>query len=71
MIVIELSEDKYGKAMKNIACIEDKLHAIRAMFEEDAIGHKRAYDPYKRDSHHDEDRYEDRDHYRREYSRYM
>lgn len=71
MIVIELSEDKYDKAMKNIACIEEKLYAIKAMFEEDAMGHKRVYDPYRRNARHEDDRYDEREHYKREYSRYM
>lgn len=38
MIVIEMSEDKFGKAMKDIACIEDKLEGIKGIFEEEASG---------------------------------
>lgn len=65
MMVIEITEDKFGSFMKNIACIEDKLMEIKEVFEHEAVGHRRGNRyPY-------EDM-EYRGHERREpYNRYM
>ena len=36
MLVIELTDDKFGKAMHNIGCIEEKLAEIKKIFEDDS-----------------------------------
>lgn len=68
MIVIELSEDRFGKAMKNITCIEDKLKEIKEVFEDEAMDYRRQ-EPQYEDPYYRRDRYQ-RNH-TKEYNRYM
>lgn len=72
MMVIEVTEDKFGNIMKDIACIEDKIIAIKELFENDAMGQRKHSYPYQ-DEYYDGkyDRYAERSHKPREYSRYM
>lgn len=37
-MLVEITEDKFGDIMKAISCMEDKLHIIKDLFEDDAIG---------------------------------
>lgn len=54
MIVLEFSEDKFGKAMKAVSCICKKAEYIKEMFEEDAMGYRG-----KKKYEEDDDDYED------------
>lgn len=58
MIVLEFSEDKFGKAMKAVSCICKKAEYIKEMFEEDAMGY-RGKKKYEED---DDDEYEEMRH---------
>lgn len=42
MMVIELTEDRFGKIMKDIACIADKLSEVKEVFEDEAMGQRRS-----------------------------
>ena len=72
MIVIELNEDKFGRAMKNITCIEDKLQELKEVFEDEAMDYRSQDFPYEEDykpySYKREKRQRE---YPKEYSRYM
>lgn len=48
-MLIEITEDKFSKLMKDVACIEDKLNSIREVFENEAVGHRRGMMPYDED----------------------
>lgn len=66
-MLIEITEDKFGNLMKDVACIEDKLNAIREVFEHEAVGHRK-----NRRSHYDDDDMDYRDYDRRgSHNRYM
>lgn len=66
MMMIELTEDKFGKAMKDLACIEDKLQEIKEVFEQESIGHRnRPMYPYE------EEDYRMRGRRSNSYNRYM
>lgn len=58
MIVLEFSEDKFGKAMKAISCIVKKAECIKEMFEEDAMGYRGK--KFRYDEYDDDDEYEPR-----------
>lgn len=59
MLVIELTDDKFGKAMHNIGCIEEKLAEIKKIFEDDSTsGNFRRWMPREEDRYY-EDRYRD------------
>lgn len=55
MIILELSEDKFGKAMKALTCIVEKTNMLKSMFEEDSMGYR----------HHEDDEDEDYEQERR------
>ena len=66
MIVIELTEDKFGKAMKDLACMEDKLQEIKELFEHESMEHrKRSMYPYEEEEYRMRNRRSD------SYNRYM
>lgn len=44
MVIIEMTEDKFGKAMRDIACIEEKLECIKFIFEGEAMGYRKHKD---------------------------
>ena len=44
MMIIELTEDKFGKAIRDIACIEEKLEGIKFIFEGEAMGYRKHKD---------------------------
>ena len=62
-MLIEITEDKFGKLMKDVACIEDKLNSIREVFEHEAVGHRRGMMPYDEDMEYREYRREPRNRY--------
>lgn len=40
MIVVEMTEDKFGQAMKDITCIEEKLEGLKHIFENESMGYR-------------------------------
>lgn len=65
MIVLEVTEDKYGQVMEYITCIEEKLSKIKSVFTEEALGEKR-YPSHKQYPYRDYEYPRER-----EYNRYM
>lgn len=63
MIVVEFTDDKFGKTMKAVSCIIEKAEMLKECLEEDAISHRSGK---KHRKEYDEDYYEDRP-----YRRYM
>lgn len=65
MIVVEFTDDKFGKTMKAISCIIEKAEMLKECLEEDAMSHrgKRRHKDYD----YDEEDYEDRYNSRRRY----
>ena len=41
MIVVEMTEDKFGQAMKDITCMEEKLEGLKHIFETESMGYRR------------------------------
>lgn len=64
MIVLEVTEDRYGQVMECITCMEEKLSKIKSVFTEEALGERR-YSPYKQSP------YRDYNYREREHNRYM
>lgn len=60
MIVLEVTEDKFGKIMKAVSCIAKKAECLKELFEEDAMS-------YRGKKHYDDDDDEEEE-YRSRYS---
>lgn len=69
MIVIELTEDKFGKAMKSLACAEDKIQEIKEMLRQESMDH-RSHNMYPQYRYEDED-FRMRGGHTDNYNRYM
>lgn len=41
MIVVEMTEDKFGQAMKDIVCMEEKLEGLKHIFEAESMGYRK------------------------------
>lgn len=57
MIVVEMTEDKFGQAIKDITCMEEKLEGLKHIFETESMGYRRNSRSYA-----DERDYRDYDH---------
>lgn len=65
MIVVEFTDDKFGKTMKAVSCIIEKAEMLKDIFEEDAMS-QRSSRKHHKDYDYDDD-YEDRYSSRRRY----
>lgn len=64
MIVLEVTEDKFGEVMKDISCIEDKLDTIKDVFKAESVNYRRnAHYPYEDRDYKPYDRYDSRNRY--------
>lgn len=64
MIVLEVTEDKFGEVMKDISCIEDKLDTIKEVFKAESVNYrKNVHYPYDDREHSYYDRYNSRNRY--------
>jgi hypothetical protein len=69
MIVVEYSNEDYGKIMEYVSCIEKKASKIKDILAEDTMDHR--YKMRYKDHEEDEDDYEDyKFHSRKKMSRY-
>lgn len=64
MIVVEFTDDKFGKTMKAVSCIIEKAEMLKDIFEEDAVSHRGRKHHYEDDDDEDyERRYSSRKRY--------